>query len=1491
MADDRTFTLIGNFTDHITPALEGINKSLAQVKRTFESFGAKRGGTDTLTKSIGKVISAHKLLKTEVKELREEMQKSFSTIAEYNRLVGKAVGANKILRQSTSQAFGKQATDIANANAQLRQHGTLSRRLRQSTGGGDGRVRLTRRPPGPPGPPRAPRMSGGYGGGGGGGGPVRRSQGGGDSFGESVTAYAVGQRISTVVEEGILTGFRMGVSLFQASFKYIGDSFRERMEDQMTDLQAAGGNLTIANQQKNPFVKNLTDSIRFTQATNKVLDRLANDLPGSNQDYIEVGKRISDTAAQIANFNQKGAMAFAKELQMQGDNAEVYKDQEIKGNGGSQDIKNTITTIVGEFSKKIIIGGFGGSVGAGGVRGPNSLGGVMEKLITNPDMTFAKTTKYASTFDPKVFNALKRGFPKLDEAGDDMLKRAKVVNEMLDEIANPSMISASRRTVDGVLESYRGTFFSPESGLFGLGRKLKEGAEKTAPMIDEMGRYIKQYEKNGQLFYEVVDTEAKATKEYLSIFEMIGDLLSNYGSILKPIADNLYLLWDPLEQLGNVLEKARNNSIKIFQSFTRYVEGIEDLANRQTTEGLKNALLRTKGFRASLLTLTNLFTDIGIFSEGDFSRLQKVIVDPTKGMKDLGKVLSEIVSTFFKSDAAKQLGEFFGTLLGTLAVELAKMTGFIANGLGGGKLTKGFTTAFNAAGGQAAVIQIFQDIFKMLFDAAAFVLTKLDWRVYLVAGGLLVIPALIQGLVVQLVKNLSKGFKGALLGESGAKDVKKTIITSTKTLPGQIAPFASTLPNNTRKAGVSNPSFRAIPSKATANPLFPNVALPGGVLRGVGGVTGPSTPPKSLFKSPEAAAAKAENAKYLERLKFLKANDAINFKNNPAGKIFGKLEKFVTSAKNTLGKMTGATGAGYAADAGARLKQVTSVDGALKGLGTTAGKLSFGFNAFFAVFEGAMKFFETGDIFEGLGAGAGPVLGAAIGFAIAGPLGAFIGQFVGSMTEVTDPLANAFRALWSALTAAWDLLVQVGRDLEGLITLIPGVNKEFNLLRAAMFALLSPFKLLEILILGMYDLYLGIKKIIPGVGLSPEEQKRFDEQRTQKATNEFTIQGREALGHSLKQQELEEMKKLEKARADGDKNAIAKIELYLYSIKKLQGTDYENKADYTKKPAGKTPEPAKTPSAAAPAAAPAPAPAGAPAPAPNKPAAVPQEIKTTASSTAALSQKATEQITHASLISKDTATANTSLGNIKLGIIAISNKLTSIQAALLGDLNNIQAGVTSISNLLHSGNMKVKTDGLFGGGPMGTATGNLGQAQNMATQMGLGLTSHFRAGDAGYHGVGRAMDFSNGIATREEMAFAQAMIAKYGSTITELIHTPLGFGIKNGVQVPLSYWGSRVNAMHYNHVHVAFADGPENGKMFGGPNGLASARSYESAMVPGSVKIDSFTRNASEGFGQHTYGDINVTVHAGNTSDPKQLAALVAGEFRKAIDQASSIFV
>jgi hypothetical protein len=64
------------------------------------------------------------------------------------------------------------------------------------------------------------------------------------------------------------------------------------------------------------------------------------------------------------------------------------------------------------------------------------------------------------------------------------------------------------------------------------------------------------------------------------------------------------------------------------------------------------------------------------------------------------------------------------------------------------------------------------------------------------------------------------------------------------------------------------------------------------------------------------------------------------------------------------------------------------------------------------------------------------------------------------------------------------------------------------------------------------------------------------------------------------------------------------------------------------------------------------------------------------------------------------------------------------------------------------------------------------------------------------------------------LAFAQAMISKYGTSLKQLIYTPLGFGISGGKQVPLSTWGNKTNSTHYDHVHVAFNKGGKvKGKM------------------------------------------------------------------------------
>jgi hypothetical protein len=138
---------------------------------------------------------------------------------------------------------------------------------------------------------------------------------------------------------------------------------------------------------------------------------------------------------------------------------------------------------------------------------------------------------------------------------------------------------------------------------------------------------------------------------------------------------------------------------------------------------------------------------------------------------------------------------------------------------------------------------------------------------------------------------------------------------------------------------------------------------------------------------------------------------------------------------------------------------------------------------------------------------------------------------------------------------------------------------------------------------------------------------------------------------------------------------------------------------------------------------------------------------------------------------------------------------------------------------------------------IGNQRGSLNSIKELGNVMGLNITSTYRSGDRGYHGSGRAIDFqtpgkSGNRGTPQQMEFAKEVIKRYGSSITELIYTPLGFGIKNGKKVPLTTWGpisppwadlpdghplkNSTNAIHYDHVHVAFEDGgiiPNNNKI------------------------------------------------------------------------------
>lgn len=139
---------------------------------------------------------------------------------------------------------------------------------------------------------------------------------------------------------------------------------------------------------------------------------------------------------------------------------------------------------------------------------------------------------------------------------------------------------------------------------------------------------------------------------------------------------------------------------------------------------------------------------------------------------------------------------------------------------------------------------------------------------------------------------------------------------------------------------------------------------------------------------------------------------------------------------------------------------------------------------------------------------------------------------------------------------------------------------------------------------------------------------------------------------------------------------------------------------------------------------------------------------------------------------------------------------------------------------------------------LGESTGNLESARELASQMGLMMTSGRRGprypGDRSLHISGRAEDYSNGTGpTPEQLKYAQEMVKRYGRSLTQLIYTPLGYGISNGRRVPLSYWGEATNNQHYNHVHVAYKGGgligPSNSKR-PIPNSFASYETYGQGM-------------------------------------------------------------
>lgn len=98
----------------------------------------------------------------------------------------------------------------------------------------------------------------------------------------------------------------------------------------------------------------------------------------------------------------------------------------------------------------------------------------------------------------------------------------------------------------------------------------------------------------------------------------------------------------------------------------------------------------------------------------------------------------------------------------------------------------------------------------------------------------------------------------------------------------------------------------------------------------------------------------------------------------------------------------------------------------------------------------------------------------------------------------------------------------------------------------------------------------------------------------------------------------------------------------------------------------------------------------------------------------------------------------------------------------------------------------------------------------IANSMGLTLTAG-RSGhgthdvDQGWHDSGEAGDFSNGVNTDQELAFAMYMFEHFGTQLSELIYSDPRMPklIKDGKVVDPSFYGADTLSGHRDHVHVA----------------------------------------------------------------------------------------
>lgn len=673
MAESRTFTLVGQFKDGITPALKKINANIAKFQKSFAKSFSK--SSETITKDWAKTEKS--ILKS-VGELDKKLSKSFVKSSQaigrnWDQLDSKISKSTKNLEkefaQSTrriaqnskrdfkaiGQSFEEAVFSETAINKSLKRfdkyHQEIQRRAKQKIQGGeiiyDAVIPETERgrrgglPSGGPGAPRPRQLNRPF-------------------FDDALDDGFTIEKgvIAGIAVEGVTRIMDMLVNSVGGAINYLKGAVQERVEDEMSDIKSAGGIFSIGKDKKVAWADTFDEGMALQKNLNAEMANLAAALPGTTNDYVRNMKQVTDTAMKAVTTDTQ---AMIKELNS-------MKDLGIAEVKTQQEAFVQTTKQLAKFSTLAEQGASGGT--------PFTM--LMEQIIGAENVNIeGMKRRYVQLRDPLLSGALKDFETEMNAAKAGSPKRIAAMFKALNKAFPPEVIAAMEKSADGIFQAMKSYLFDPDIGWFGLGRLIK---------MDFSGF---KGSKMGKL------------EETMSVFEMFVKMFGAFGQVLGPIIAELPKLMEVFDPLINPMKEFYVNAENTISNLN---------AAKKEFAGLKVSFPM---FRASLKAIGQLAKSFGA-NQTEVDKLNKMLYDPNI---NIGAALEQAMKTLFSSEAMERFGKAVGEALGGF---LSMLAGLAEKGKGlvdQSGLVKGFAEGWKKSGGSEAIAKIIRDIIGFIVKA------------------------------------------------------------------------------------------------------------------------------------------------------------------------------------------------------------------------------------------------------------------------------------------------------------------------------------------------------------------------------------------------------------------------------------------------------------------------------------------------------------------------------------------------------------------------------------------------------------------------------------------------------------------------------------------------------------------------------------------------------------------------------------------------------